>query len=150
LFATLLALGILNHTTITGARVGVALDALDRGASPATVGTLIALFALLPMLFAVGVGRLSDRAGARMPMVAGSAALVAATALPALFPGYPALFVAAPAIGSSCSGPLAAASPEPGLNAFARISARPTWTSTRASRPSRAWRSGRPRRATSR
>lgn len=100
-FATLLAFGILNHMTLTGARVGVALDALDRGASPATVGTLIALFALLPMLLAVGVGRLSDRAGARMPMVAGSAALLAATSLPALFPGYPALFVAALTIGFS-------------------------------------------------
>ncbi|CAG0968286.1 hypothetical protein BURK1_01084 [Burkholderiales bacterium] len=100
-FAALLVLGVLNHAVLTGARVDVSLDALARGASPATVGVLMALFALLPMLSAVAIGRFSDRVGAGTPMIAGSAGLAAATALPAAVPGYPALFAAAALIGFS-------------------------------------------------
>lgn len=100
-FATLVILGIVNHTVLAGARIGVSLDALALGASPATVGTLMALFALLPMLLAVRVGRFSDRVGARIPMLAGTAGLLAATALPAIVPGFPALFVAATIVGFS-------------------------------------------------
>ena len=56
-FAILVALGIANHTVIAGARVDVSLDALARGASPATVGALMALFALLPALIGIAIGR---------------------------------------------------------------------------------------------
>ena len=98
-FAGLVALGICNHAVLAGARVDVSLDALARGATPATVGVLVALFALLPMLSAVAIGRYSDRLGARTPMIAGSAALALSTALPALWPGYPALFASAASIG---------------------------------------------------
>jgi MFS family permease len=100
-FATLVGLGIANHTVLAGARVGVSLDALARGASPATVGLLIALFALLPVIFSVVIGRFSDRVGARTPMLAGSAGLLVATAFPALYPGYPALFATAVLAGFS-------------------------------------------------
>jgi predicted MFS family arabinose efflux permease len=98
-FAGLVALGICNPAVLAGARVDVSLDALARGATPATVGVLVALFALLPMLSAVAIGRYSDRLGARTPMIAGSAALALSTALPALWPGYPALFASAASIG---------------------------------------------------
>lgn len=100
-FAVLLALGILNHAALTGARVDVSLDALARGASPATVGLLIALFAMLPMVFAVAIGRHSDRVGAGTPMLAGSAGLAASISLPALAPGFPALFASAALAGLS-------------------------------------------------
>lgn len=100
-FAALLVLGILNHVALTGARVDVSLDALARGASPATVGVLIALFAMLPMVFAVAIGRYSDRVGASTPMIAGSAGLAASIALPALAPGFPALFASAALAGLS-------------------------------------------------
>ncbi len=100
-FAALLALGIMNHVALTGARVDVSLDALARGASPATVGLLIALFAMLPMVFAVAIGRYSDRVGAGTPMLAGSAGLAASIALPALAPGFPALFASAALAGLS-------------------------------------------------
>jgi len=48
--AALIPLGIANHAVFTGSRVIVALDALSRGASPFTVGVLVSLYALLPML----------------------------------------------------------------------------------------------------
>jgi predicted MFS family arabinose efflux permease len=100
-FAMLVALGVANHTVMSGARVAVSLDALARGASPATVGTLIALFALLPALFSIPIGRYSDRLGARVPMIVGTLALVASIALPALLPGFPALFASAALVGFS-------------------------------------------------
>jgi len=100
-FAIVLALGVANHVAMAGARVDVSLDALARGASPATVGTLVALFALLPALLAVTIGRYSDRVGAMRPMVAGTLALIVSALLPALWPGLPALFVASTLIGFS-------------------------------------------------
>jgi MFS family permease len=100
-FVILVALGIANHTVIAGARVDVSLDALARGASPATVGALMALFALLPALFGIAIGRYSDRVGAMRPMIVGTLALVASISLPALWPGFPALFASAVLVGFS-------------------------------------------------
>lgn len=90
----LIAIGVANHVLLSGARVAVSLDALARGASPALVGLLMALFALLPMLFAIHAGRLADRAGARRPMLWGTAGGIVAVLLPTLWPGLPALFAA--------------------------------------------------------
>lgn len=95
----LIALGIANHTALAGSRVVISLEALRQGASTAVVGVLLALYALLPMLLAVATGRLSDRVGVRRPMLAGSIALVAGSALPALVPGFTALFVSATVVG---------------------------------------------------
>lgn len=99
--AGLIALGVCNHVTLSGARVAVALDALDRGASPATVGVLVALFALLPVFLGVPVGRLADRIGVRRPMLWGSVGTAAGAMLPFAFPGLPALYAAAALIGGS-------------------------------------------------
>jgi MFS family permease len=99
--AALIALGVCNHVTLSGARVAVSLDALDRGASAATVGVLVALFALLPVVLAVAVGRVADRIGVRRPMLWGSAGTAAGALLPFAFPGLPALFASAAVIGGS-------------------------------------------------
>jgi MFS family permease len=99
--AILIPLGIANHTILSGSRVIVSLDALSLGASPFTVGVLMALFAVLPMLFAVAVGRLSDRIGHRRPMLIGSVGLALGAALPVLWRGLPALFVSALLLGLS-------------------------------------------------
>src|SRR3989442_3258565 len=61
----------------------------------------MALYALLPMLFAVGMGRLTDRIGARAPMLAGSVALALGTLLPYLWESLGALYLASVLIGSS-------------------------------------------------
>jgi len=99
--AALIALGTCNHATLSGARVAVSLDALARGASPATVGVLMALFALLPVFLAVSVGRLVDRIGVRRPMLWGSAGTAVGAMLPFALPGLPALFAAAALTGAS-------------------------------------------------
>lgn len=99
--AALIALGMGNHMLLSGTRVAVSLDALSQGASPAVVGVLMALFALLPMFFGIPVGRLADRIGVRRPMLWGSIGCAVGGALPAIVPGLPALFVSASLIGLS-------------------------------------------------
>jgi MFS family permease len=99
--AVLIVLGILNHTVLAGSRVTVALYALSQGASPLVVGTLMGLYAFLPMLLAVGAGRLSDRIGVRRPMLLGSGGIMVGATLPFLLPGLGSLFVTTSLIGVS-------------------------------------------------
>ena len=100
-FGVLIALGIANHVVLAGSRVAVSLDALALGASAATVGGLMALFALLPMVFAIPAGRLADRVGVRGPMLTGSIGMASGVVVATLFPGLPALFATALVTGVS-------------------------------------------------
>ncbi|HVF63136.1 MAG TPA: MFS transporter [Casimicrobiaceae bacterium] len=97
--AALIALGVCNHVVLSGTRISVSLDALARGASPAVVGVLMALFAVLPMFLGISAGRLADRIGVRKPMLWGSIGCAVGAALPALVPGLPALFASASLVG---------------------------------------------------
>jgi MFS family permease len=94
-------LAVLNHSTFAGTRVAVALYAIRLGETPFTVGTLMALYSLLPMLFAVSIGRLTDRFGVRAPMLAGSSVLAASAFVPFVWPGIGALYVTSVLVGSS-------------------------------------------------
>jgi MFS family permease len=93
-------LGIANHAVLSGSRVTVSLAALDKGSTPLTVGVLMGLYALLPMIFAVAAGRFSDRVGVRRPMQVGTVAIAVGAALPIAFPGLPILFVSAAILGT--------------------------------------------------
>jgi MFS family permease len=84
--ATIIALGVLTHTTFVSARMVGSLYALANGASTFTVGVLMALFALVPMLTAVRAGRWLDAVGPLRPLAAGAALLAGGAVLPALFP----------------------------------------------------------------
>jgi len=84
--ATIIALGVLTHTTFVSARMVGSLYALANGASTFTVGVLMALFALVPMLTAVRAGRWLDAVGPLKPLAAGAALLAGGAVLPALFP----------------------------------------------------------------
>jgi MFS family permease len=100
----LIAISVAAHIALAGARVTTALYALSLDASDFTIGTLIALFAIFPMLFAVGMGRMIDRIGIRKPMFWGCLALGAGCALPAFFNGLPVLYVAVILIGTGFMG----------------------------------------------
>jgi len=89
----------LSNSAFIGYRVIVSLYAIHLHATPLTVGILIALFGLLPMLLSLAVGRLIDRVGARIPLLAGSVMLVAAMLLPPLIPGLTTLYIVSPLIG---------------------------------------------------
>lgn len=91
----------LSHSGFGGSRVAMALYALDQGASQFTIGLLMALYAIVPLLVAVHVGRLADRMGPRVPMLIGTAGVSVGLLLPPLFPGLPTLYVAALVLGST-------------------------------------------------
>lgn len=94
-------LTVLAHTGFVGSRMVVSLYALSEHASPLTVGGLLSLYALLPMLLAVTAGRLIDRVGVLQPMTWSGIVLVGGIALPFLWPSLTALFIAAPVIGTA-------------------------------------------------
>lgn len=98
--AFIILITILSHTAFSGSRITVSLYALKLDASPFTVGVLMSLYALLPMLLSVASGRLIDRIGPRGPMLWGSLAVLAGVLLPFALPGLAALFVSATLIGS--------------------------------------------------
>ncbi len=97
--SALILLGIVNHSVLAGSRVAVSLDALALGASTFTVGILMALYALLPMLLAVAAGRFCDSLGARTPMLVGCAVITCAAAIPWFARGLPSLFLSAALLG---------------------------------------------------
>ncbi|MGQ0526342.1 MAG: MFS transporter [Betaproteobacteria bacterium] len=93
---------LLSHCGFGGSRVVITLYALQLGANQFTVGVLMGLYALVPMLLAVAIGRLADRVGARLPMLLGTTGVAVALLLPALFPGsLITLYVSALLLGSS-------------------------------------------------
>jgi len=100
-FGILIGLGIANHMVLAGSRVAVTLYALSLGAGTATVGLLMALFGLLPMVLSISSGRLTDRIGVRKPMLAGSCGIALGAGAAFAVPGLPTLFGAAVLIGVS-------------------------------------------------
>lgn len=96
-----IALTVLSHTGFVGSRVVVSLYAIHQEASPFTIGVLLSLYALVPMLLAVAAGRMVDRVGVLRPMAWSGAALTAGLALPFAWPSLDSLFVAATVIGTS-------------------------------------------------
>ncbi|MBE0615919.1 MAG: MFS transporter [Burkholderiales bacterium] len=96
----LVILTILTHTSFTGSRMLVSLYAIQLHASAFTVGTLMSAYALLPMLFAVGAGRLIDRGGARWPLFGASASSALGVLLPFIWPRMEVLYVAGTLIGA--------------------------------------------------
>ncbi|MBI4290261.1 MAG: MFS transporter [Betaproteobacteria bacterium] len=91
--------GVLHHAAFNGSRVAVSLYAISLHASPATIGTMMALYGLLPMLLAVSTGRIIDRVGTRMPMLAGSAVVAVGLIIPFVWRELAALYVASGLIG---------------------------------------------------
>jgi MFS family permease len=99
----IIALGVLTHTTFVSARMIGSLYALANGASTFTVGVLMSLFALVPMLTAVRAGRWLDAAGPLKPLAAGAALLAVGAILPALF-SYDVADIAPLLVGASLVG----------------------------------------------
>ena len=94
----------LNTLLVQGAHIGsrvvASLLALELGANPFTIGLLIGVYAVFPLFLGVYSGRLSDRYGARRPMMGGIVLLAAGLALPVLWPVLPVLFVSAALVGT--------------------------------------------------
>ncbi|HVK93947.1 MAG TPA: MFS transporter [Noviherbaspirillum sp.] len=96
----LIVVSLLAHMALAGSRIITSLYALSLHASELTIGILIALFSLCPMLFAMSVGRLIDRIGIIRPMLAGCMAIGIGCILPGLIGGMPVLYLATMLIGT--------------------------------------------------
>ena len=96
-------LTVLLHLAFAGARVNLSLFALHLGASAATVGVVVSLLAVVPMLYAVKWGRYVDRVGVRVPMYTGVVLMLAALALGCAVPHLEALFVVSTLAGCGFS-----------------------------------------------
>lgn len=92
---------MLGHAGFVGSRITVSLAALSQGASPVTVGVLMALYAAVPMLLAVHAGRLIDRTGAFRPLALSGFVLAAGILLPFAWPAPAMLYAAAVVIGTA-------------------------------------------------
>jgi predicted MFS family arabinose efflux permease len=97
----ILAIAVLNQTAFGGCRVAVSLYGIELGASQFTIGILVSLFAILPMLLGVTIGRFVDRTAPQMTMIMGSVVMIVALMLPPLFPGLGVLCVTAALLGLS-------------------------------------------------
>lgn len=96
----LIAVAVTAHVALGAARVTTALYAISLQATTFTVGSLIALFALFPMLLAVPMGRLIDRIGVRKPMMGGCLLASIGVMLAALVQGLNILYLSAILIGT--------------------------------------------------
>lgn len=92
---------VLNHVAFNGSRIAVALYAIHLGASTFTVGTLVALYALLPALSSVAAGRWIDRRGIQRPMLLGTLGVGLGTLAPFLIPQLGSLYLTAVLVGLS-------------------------------------------------
>ena len=91
----------LTHVGFAGSRLAVPLFAIDQGATPFVVGTVVALYAALPAVLALPAGRFTDRLGFKIPMLFGSSGVFIALTLPFLWPSIATLYFAASLLGLS-------------------------------------------------
>jgi MFS family permease len=94
-------MAVLVHVAFVGSRVATSLYAINLGADAFAVGLLMSIYAWCPMVFAIYAGKLIDRVGARPPVLAGATGVMAALALPVVWPGLKALYWAAFLLGPS-------------------------------------------------
>jgi len=99
--AFVILLTVPSHIGFVGSRITVSLSAIQQQASPVTVGVLMSLYAVVPMLLAVHAGRFIDRGGLFLPLAWSSAVVATGILLPFALPGMPALFAASVVIGTS-------------------------------------------------
>src|SRR5690606_3908188 len=95
----LVALAFLVHVGFGGSRLAVALFAVEQGATPFVIGTVMALYAAFPAFLAIPSGRIADRLGFRIPLLFGTAGVAFALLLPFVWPTLGTLYLTATVIG---------------------------------------------------
>lgn len=94
-------LTFLTHVGFAGSRVVVALFAVHQGATPFVVGTVVSLYALIPIVLALPAGRMTDRFGFKIPLVFGTSGVCVALLLPNIWPSLTVLYFTASLLGVS-------------------------------------------------
>ncbi|MEQ1775763.1 MAG: MFS transporter [Burkholderiales bacterium] len=95
----LILMAFLTHIGFAGSRLAVPLFAVDQGAGPFVVGTIVALYAALPAVLALPMGRMADRIGYQLPLLLGASGICAALVLAWLMPSLTTLYFVASLLG---------------------------------------------------
>ena len=91
---------VCNMLAMKGSKIIITLFSIELGAPQIVIGVLVALYSLFPMILAIYAGKLTDRMGARWPMVAGSCGIAFGLTLPFLFPYTTTLYLQAVLVGA--------------------------------------------------
>jgi MFS family permease len=90
---------LLWNSAYKGVRVLNTLYALELSATPLHIGLLLATYGVFPLLLAVKAGRIADRYGSRVPIIAGMVLCTVGVVLPWFAPSLPLLFIGAAVTG---------------------------------------------------
>lgn len=91
---------VCNMLAMKGSKILITLFSIELGAPQVVIGVLVALYSLFPMILAIYAGKLTDRLGARWPMVAGSCGIAFGLTLPYWFPHTTTLYLQAALVGA--------------------------------------------------
>jgi MFS family permease len=91
---------VCNMLAMKGSKIIITLFSIELGAPQVVIGVMVALYSLFPMILAIYAGKLTDRWGARWPMVVGSCGIAFGLTLPFLFPYTTALYFQAALVGA--------------------------------------------------
>jgi MFS family permease len=91
---------VCNMLAMKGSKILITLFSIELGAPQIVIGIMVGLYSLFPMILAIYAGKLTDRLGARGPMVAGSCGIAFGLTLPYLFPHMTALYFQAALVGA--------------------------------------------------
>jgi predicted MFS family arabinose efflux permease len=97
--ALVVLISFLSQAGFGGSRVAVSLHALGLTDNQFAIGLVIALYSLCPMLLAIVIGRVADRASPRILVIAGSVIMTAALLLPPAVSGMAVLCLSAFVLG---------------------------------------------------
>jgi MFS family permease len=95
------AIVLCNMSTFRASRVLISLFAIELGAPQVSIGALIAMYSVFPMLLGMYAGHVSDRLGVGRPMAYGSVGITLGMLVPYLWESMAALYVSAALIGAS-------------------------------------------------
>jgi MFS family permease len=96
-----LTIVLLNMSAYRGSKVLVTLFAVDLGLPQFWIGALVAVYSVFPVLLGLYAGKLIDRLGVRIPMIAGTLGVSTALLVPFIFPGVPALYLSSTLLGGT-------------------------------------------------
>ncbi|MBL8379857.1 MAG: MFS transporter [Burkholderiales bacterium] len=99
-FLPLIVVIVLAHATYTGCRISLSLYALELQGGAFTVGVLMSLLGVIPMLAAVTAGRWTDRVGPATPSLVALLTMATGAVLPWALESIASLYAASVLLGS--------------------------------------------------
>jgi predicted MFS family arabinose efflux permease len=97
---SVIAICVANHAAMTGSRFAVAVVGLQLGMSAGLIGLCVALFAFVPAISSIWLGRWTDASGPGTPAIFGMSLTATGLVLPAIWLSPATLAIAAGGVGA--------------------------------------------------